>query len=464
MNDEIFSQPRIAPHSSEAEQVILGAILLDNTISKEVFTKLETEDFYIRRNQLIFQAQKSLYKANKAIEYVTLEDELKKFSEGEEFGGLDYLIGLPDKVPFAPSVDQYIEIIKKNSIRRKIISACVDYSAKSFDFSIEIEKLITDFEKRVLYLTRKTMRSQIEPIQATINNYLRDEYSDEIYPTYLYELNDMLIGFREGKYIALGAWTSVGKTTLALNLLLGFAKNNVPSLFISLETSKSQVNENLICIESEIDSLQLQSKRFTLDDKIEIKNAIRRISDLPIFIDDESNSTIDNIERKIIQSVHTNKIKIVFIDYFQLIRYPIKKYSNKEVELSEISKRIKNLAKELNIIIVLIFQLRERDMKSNEFSVKNQVPVPRKSDARDSKSITHDADVILLIQRDYYFTEDVNEKNDAKIIVAKNKNGPTGSIQVNYVPECLKFTNLTERTEIKEETENDFFSNLDYLD
>ncbi len=438
---------RTVPHSPEAEAAVLGAVLLDNNKLDDITQVLDYTDFYINRHREIYKAMLRLYDARQNIEYITLEEELKKALTEEEFGGLDYLTSLPDKVPYAATIEQHTEIIRKNSIRRKIIALSFEMNQKAFNNMIEVPDLLDELESKVFKITQGDIRSEAFSIKEILNNlfnmeaFLNPDSQATGVPSGFTYLDDLTGGFQRGEMIVIAARPSMGKTTLALNIAKHVSVvGNIPCAFFSCEMSRQQLVQNMLCSQARIDTASLRTGRLTEIESSSLATAAGQLAEAPLYIDDTPGITLRELSAKARRLVQQYDIQILFIDYLQLMTPPkLGRSATREQEISVISRGLKALARELNIPVVVLAQLNREVEKRQGRQGTNK---PRMSDLRESGAIEQDADVIILLHRDYYYTRREEDRNKALLIVAKQRNGPTGDVEVAYVMNHMLFDNL----------------------
>ena len=441
---------RTMPHAQEAECAILGAILIDNDSMHDIAQKLKVADFYISRHQVIYQAILTLYDVQKKIDYVTLENQLATFAKEDEFGGLEYLTGLPEKVPYIPNVEQYVDIIRKNSIRRQLIKLTTEMNIKSFDSSIEVTSLMDELDSKVFAVTQSEISTETYSIKDILNSFFQNveryKHLDSPItgiPSGFSGLDDLTAGFQKGEMIVVAGRPSMGKTTLALNIAryVGVV-SNFPVVFFSCEMSRLQLGQNMLCAQARVNSSNLRTYRLSEAEHSRIGAASGQLGEAPIFVDDTPGIGMRELAAKSRRLVQQHDAQIIFIDYLQLMTPPeLGRNSNREQQISTMSRNLKALARELNVPIVVLAQLNRGVEQRQGKQGSNK---PRMSDLRESGAIEQDADVIILLHRDYYYTRNDDDKNQATIIVAKQRNGPTGEIEISYQMPFMLFDNLAE--------------------
>jgi len=424
-------------NQEQIEVDILGNIILDNSkfdIARNIIDETGwTNEFH----KALWLSMKNLHTEKKPIDYPNLIAQLEKHN-------CDYeLIDLIDLADLAyPFFKSALDVFAKRSIKNKISQEYYKISMEASsniyleDIETEIRKANELIESEIAKLTQKA--EPLSEIEKKYTTELKDK--TYYYKTQFQGLNNIISGFRKGKYIIIASWSSVGKTTFALNLLNYFGSTkNIPTAFFSLETTDTQLYENLLLMESEISNYNYQSKLITDDEQDNLIHSIQKLRSAPIYIYDSPNITIQEISSKLKKSVIENKIEIAFIDYFQLIKPEKNRHYNREQELSAISKEIRALAIELNIPIIVLAQLRDIEYADIDEikQEKKKVVKPTQYHLRESKSVFHDCDVCIMLHRESYFTNRNNEK--ASLIVRKNKIGKTGACDIKFKPENFLF-------------------------
>jgi replicative DNA helicase len=427
---------KIPPHNDEAEIATLGAVLLDADAITKIIPIIRPDDFYKTSHKKIFQAILDLDSRSEAVDLITLTEELKKNGELESCGGAAYISRLTSSVPTSANVEYYAKIVQEESLRRSIIRISQELAAKSYDDSLEVRAIIDDAEKRVFELTDKHFSGYYstarEIINLTINAIEKHYHNKGNYtgiPSGFKILDDLTSGFQDSEFIIIGARPSVGKTAFALTIAGNIAvERKIPVGFFTLEMSNMALMQRLLSAEARLDSNVIRTGLLRRADFSNLMHAAGKIYEAPLYIDDTPNIRLLDLRALARRMVSIEKVKIIFIDYITLITSENRDTPRHE-QIAEISRSLKALARELRIPIVVLSQVR-RETEGKE---------PTLADIRESGSIEQDADVVIFIHRD--LKSDKQEKT-AKIIIAKQRNGPIGDLTLAFLPQYTKFENL----------------------
>lgn len=438
---------RLPPQNIEAEQSVLGAILLENEILASVVEMLAPEDFYKDSHKKIFLAMLDLYKKNEPIDLITLTEQLSRKEQIEEIGGASYLSHIVNLVPTSANIKYHSKIVKEKSLLRNLIRTTTEIITMSYDESIEINELLDAAETKIFSLSEKTIRGSF----VRIDNVVKDtiELVDKLYnkkelitglPSGFTDLDMQTTGFHPGDLVVVGARPGMGKTSFCLNIAAYVGiEVKVPVALFSLEMSKELIVLRMICSEAEVDSKSVRSGYHTKEDYRKLVNAAGRLAEAPIFIDDSFNTVLEmRAKSRRLKAEHG--LGLIIVDYLQLMRGE-GSYTAREQVISDISRSFKALAKDLKVPIIVISQLN----RSCEQRGDNKRPII--ADLRESGAIEQDADTILFLYRgDYYKAKDA-EEGVAELDIAKQRNGPTGMINVTFLDKFTKFKNYTSRQE-----------------
>jgi replicative DNA helicase len=438
---------RLPPQNIEAEQSVLGAILLENEILASVVEMLAPEDFYKDSHKKIFLAMLDLYKKNEPIDLITLTEQLSRKEQIEEIGGASYLSHIVNLVPTSANIKYHSKIVKEKSLLRNLIKTTTEIITMSYDESIEINELLDAAETKIFSLSEKTIRGSF----VRIDNVVKDtiELVDKLYnkkelitglPSGFTDLDMQTTGFHPGDLVVVGARPGMGKTSFCLNIAAYVGiEVKVPVALFSLEMSKELIVLRMICSEAEVDSKSVRSGYHTKEDYRKLVNAAGRLAEAPIFIDDSFNTVLE-MRAKARRLKAEHGLGLIIVDYLQLMRGE-GSYIAREQVISDISRSFKALAKDLKVPIIVISQLN----RSCEQRGDNKRPII--ADLRESGAIEQDADTILFLYRgDYYKAKDA-EEGIAELDIAKQRNGPTGMINVTFLDKFTKFKNYTGRQE-----------------
>ena len=437
---------RLPPQNIEAEQSVLGAILLENEILASVVEMLAPEDFYKDSHKKIFLAMLDLYKKNEPIDLITLTEQLSRKEQIEEIGGASYLSHIVNLVPTSANIKYHSKIVKEKSLLRNLIKTTTEIITMSYDESIEINELLDAAETKIFSLSEKTIRGSF----VRIDNVVKDtiELVDKLYnkkelitglPSGFTDLDMQTTGFQPGDLVVVGARPGMGKTSFCLNIATYVGiEVKVPVALFSLEMSKELIVLRMICSEAEVDSKSVRSGYHTKEDYRKLVNAAGRLAEAPIFIDDSFNTVLE-MRAKARRLKAEHGLGLIIVDYLQLMRGE-GSYIAREQVISDISRSFKALAKDLKVPIIVISQLN----RSCEQRGDNKRPII--ADLRESGAIEQDADTILFLYRgDYYKAKDA-EEGIAELDIAKQRNGPTGMINLTFLDKFTKFKNYTDRS------------------
>ena len=433
---------REIPNNIEAEEAVLGSILINQETIYGVSELLDIEDFYRKSHRTIFKVMLDLNTTKKAIDIITLTDYLTHISKLEEVGGIAFITSLANKVPSTANLKHYINIVKEKSMLRNIINIAEHMESMSYDNEqLDTPEVILDkTEQMISRLTKKMIVTKVDNIQGqTLKAYMDIEniinHKDELLglETGLYDLDNFLQGLKNSDFMILAARPSMGKTAFALNIASYLSiKKDTPVAFFSLEMSSNQLIHRIFSSYGLIPLFNLKSGN--LDDAhtqklIKVSN---KLSKTKLIINDEISNlmSLRSIARKLKRE---NDIKLIIIDYLQLLEGT--RRENRNLEISEISRSLKILAKELDIPIIALSQL-SRSVESR------QVKKPMLSDLRESGSLEQDADIVMFLYREDYYNPETENKNITDVIIAKNRNGPTGTIPVYFHKEYVRFQDL----------------------
>ena len=430
---------KVPPHNLDAEQATLGALLLDWDAVGAVLPYLRAERFYSLQNQKIFEAIVSLF--NKGIhgDLLTLQDELKSTGQLEAAGGIAYLSSLTNTVPTSANVEYYASIVFDNFIRRRLIDVSSEIVKSDHDETIESRAALEDAQKRIFELTDskqtqtvKTMKEEIPTALESIEKLYRNKNDLSGIPSGFTELDTMTAGFHPSEFIIIGARPSIGKTALALSMADFIAvERRIPTAFFSLEMSSMQLMMRLFSQEAKVNAQRIRTGHMGMEHLQQIQDAAGRMYEAPLYFVDTPNMKLLDLRALARRFKAQYNIQIIFIDYITLIQSENTLIPRHE-QIAEISRSLKSLARELEIPVVVLSQVK-RDAEGKE---------PSLADLRESGSIEQDADVIMFLHRDRESSKEENVvAQDTKLILAKQRNGPVGTIEISYLREYTKFVN-----------------------
>ena len=434
-----------SPRNIDAEASLLGAILIDNDAIVKVADKISASDFFDARHNRIFEAIFKLYEKRNAIDVLTLADQLKNDGNLDLVGGAAYLTELTNFVPTAAHAEQYAEIVAQKALRRRLIAASDDINRFGHDEATSLHELIEQAETRLFDVSHKYIQHNVISLEDILEESFerldalhRDKKKIRGVPTGYKDLDNVLAGFQRSDLIILAARPSMGKTALALNLAHNIAvQSKLPVLIFSLEMSKDQLVDRLLSIESGVDAWALRTGNLTDTDFEKIGQAMGVLSEAPIFIDDTPSISVSELRTKARREAHLRDLGLIIVDYLQLMsggsRFATD--SNRVQEVSEISRGLKGVARELNLPLLALSQLSR--------SVESRSPqIPQLADLRESGSLEQDSDVVAFIYREEYYNPETERKKITDILVKKHRNGPTDSIELYFDNEKQRFRSL----------------------
>ncbi|EUJ40963.1 replicative DNA helicase [Brochothrix campestris] len=443
---------RTPPQNNEAEQAIIGAIFIEPNALITAAEVLQPEDFYRQAHQHIFRAMVMMNEQGKALDVVTVSEMLKSQGLIEDIGGITYLTDLAVSVPTAANIAYYIEIVEEKALLRRLINTATQIATSGFANEESVEALVDDAERRILEVAQRKNVGQFKNItdvlsEAYDNIELLSNREGDItgLPTGFKELDRMTAGFQRNDLIIVAARPSVGKTAFALNIAQNTAiKTNETVAIFSLEMGASQLINRMLCAEGNIDAQNMRTGKLNDEEWRKLALAISTLSSTNIFIDDSPGIRVNEIRSKCRRLKQEHGLGMIVIDYLQLIQGSgIGGGENRQQEVSEISRTLKQLARELEVPVIALSQL-SRGVE------QRQDKRPMMSDIRESGSIEQDADIVAFLYReDYYDREAAEEDNGTiEIIIAKQRNGPVGTVQLAFVKEYNKFVDLVVRDDM----------------
>ncbi len=433
---------KLPPHALEAECALLGSLILDWRVCGEVIQILKgPEDLYKPAHAAIYETLVELYDQVQSIDMVQLKQRLEDKGQLEQIGGLDYLIELAESVPSAASAVYYANIVHEKAALRKLIESAGRILDDCYNSSEPVGELLDKAERDIFEIAEsKTTQDAAELgelLQETYDNLQTDDGMRTGIETGFRELDEMTNGLQPGELIIVAARPSMGKTALALNMAEYMAATSKqPCAVFSLEMSRQQLAQRLLCSRSGVDSHKLRRNMLGPDDFGKLALTVGELSEAPLFIDDTPGLTLLGLRAKARRLAARHDIKAIFVDYLQLMSAPGSE--SRQQEVSNLSRGIKALARELNVPVICLSQL-------NRAAEQREGHRPRMSDLRESGSIEQDADVVMMLHREDYFhrgEEDYEETNTAEVIMAKQRNGPTGSVKLHFHGSTTRFHNL----------------------
>ena len=445
---------RVLPHNIEAEASILGGIILRNEVLSNLDT-LEVDDFYDMRHKVVFQANRNLETAAKPIDVVTLEVEIEKQGKLDAVGGIAFLGELALRVPTADNVTAYTEIVQDKNQARKLMLASSEIAERGYEDNLEVRDYLDDAEAKIFEVTQRKDKAGPEPIKSLVKKVFssldeRFKSSDGItgVPTGFADLDQKTAGLQPTELIILAARPAMGKTSFALSLAQNAATSGAwPCLVFSLEMSSTQLAERMLCSEARVDASALRRGQLQRQDMTNLTYAAATLSKAPILIDDTPALSLRELRARA-RRFRSNKelfagkkTGLIVVDYLQLMRgSPQAAKASREQEISEISRGLKGLAKELDIPVLALSQLnRSLEQRTDKR--------PQLSDLRESGAIEQDADVIMFIYRDVVYNKEAENPHIAEVIIGKNRHGATGTVETHFEGRFTRFENLSHRAD-----------------
>jgi len=433
------------PQNAEAEASLLGALLIDSDAIVKIADAVTARDFFDKRHERIYEAILQLYEHHADIDVLTLSDRLKNNGYLDSIGGSSYLTELTNFVPTAAHVEQYADIVAQKAMRRRLITASREIVGLGYDESKQLRELIEEAETRLFEVSQQNIKQDaisLEAILADSFDRLDDLHKDKQkirgVPTGYKDLDNMLAGFQRSDLVVLAARPSMGKTALALNFAHNIAIQAEQSVLIfSLEMSKEQLVDRLLSMESGVDAWALRTGNLTDADFEKIGQAMGSLSEAQIFIDDSPGITISDLRTKARREAHQRPLGLIIVDYLQLMSGASRfgGDGNRVQEISEISRGLKGVARELNIPVLALSQLSR--------SVESRSPqIPQLADLRESGSIEQDADVVAFIYSEENYNPDTDRKKIVDIFIKKHRNGPTGAVELFFDKEKQRFRSV----------------------
>lgn len=435
------------PQNLDVEASLLGSLLIDSDSFVKIADTIGSDDFYDSRHQAIFEAMRKLYDKRSPLDILTLSEQLKAAGQLDSIGGASYLTELTNTVPTAAHLEQYAEIVADKAIRRRLIKASNDIAEIGGDEAKSLQELIEGAETRLFEVSQRHVRQDIISLEAILadsfdrlDDLHRNKGGIRGIPTGLRDLDKLLAGLQRSDLIVIAARPSMGKTALMLNIALNIATKAKQGavLIFSLEMSKEQLVDRLLAAEAGVDAWKLRTGE-GLDDKDfeRLSAGMGELAEAPIFIDDTSGITVSDLRTKARRMNHKAPLAAIMVDYLQLMsggsRFAT--VANRVQEISEISRSLKILARELNVPVVALSQLSR--------SVESRSPqIPQLADLRESGSIEQDADVVAFLYREDYYNPESDKQNITEVLIKKHRNGPTKNLDLYFDREKQRFRDL----------------------
>ena len=434
---------KIPPQHGDAEMSLLGAVLIDEDTLADISEHVRPDDFYDKRHGIIYGGMIRLYEKHKPVDLLTLTDELKRKDELDAIGGSAYLTDLTNYVPTAAHAEAYAEIVAQKAVRRRLIKASAEISDLGFDEEFSTQELLSKAEAELFSVSDQTLKQDLVSLESIFTESFdrleelhRNKGALRGVRTGYRDLDNMTAGLQRSDLIILAARPAMGKTTLVTNLAYNVATiAKQPVLFFSLEMSKEQLVDRMLSDASGVDSWNIRTGNLSDDDFSKLSDAMGEMAEAPIFIDDTPGVSVLEMRTKARRIAHEQPLGLIIIDYLQLMQGSGKHDGNRVQEVSEISRGLKLIARELNVPVIALSQLSR--------SVESRTPqVPQLADLRESGSIEQDADIVMFIYREAYYNPETERENITDLIIAKHRNGPTGIVNLYFHPERLRFMSL----------------------
>ncbi|MCL0038014.1 replicative DNA helicase [Thermodesulfovibrionales bacterium] len=437
---------RLPPQNIEAEQSVLGAIILDNEALPKAIETLSPDDFYKEAHRRLYKSIIALFERSEPIDIVTLTDYLRKSDEIEAVGGISYLSYLANSIPTSANIRYHAKIVSEKSMLRALIRTATQITSEVYENSRDVDEVIDYAQKMIFDITDKRTKISFSPLKDVIKDtfkmiehlYDKKEAITGV-PSGFKDIDELTSGFQSGDLIIVGGRPGMGKTAFALNVAGYVAANMRETVAVfSLEMPKEQLALRMICAESGVNSSSVRKGFIGKQDWIKLTNAAGRLADAPIFIDDSSMLTALEIRAKARRlKMEYGMLSLIVVDYLQLMR-SMGKFERREQEISDISRSLKALAKELKVPVIALSQLNRAVEQRGEKR-------PTLADLRESGALEQDADVIIFLYRDeFYNKNNPSNKGKAELIVAKQRNGPTGIVNLTYLADSTKFVDFTD--------------------
>jgi len=441
-SDPGFRADQLAPHSVEAEEAVLGSILLNAEALFEVISFLKPEDFFIVRHSWVWEAILRLHERRDPIDYLTVASELEQTGQLLELGGAAYILSLVTRTPSSLNVEGYGRIVERMSIRRRLLDAAGKIARVAHSEETDIDEVVSQAEQAIFDVTERQRANELVSIKEVASAYFdqisyKARHQEELLgvPSGFLDLDRMMGGFQKSDLLIVAARPGMGKTSWLNSIVLNAARLRQRVAMFSLEMGNEQLIQRLISSETHIPSQKLREGKLDDRDWAAFVAATERLADLPIFMDDTPALSTQELRSKARRLSREHGIDLILIDYLQLMTTPYRS-ENRVQEISFISRALKQLARELNVPIIAAAQLSRAVEQRGDKR-------PLLSDLRESGSIEQDSDVVMFIYRDAYYNPDSDQGNRAEINIAKHRNGPTGTVHLIFIPELTQFQNAT---------------------
>ncbi len=451
LSDYVFG--KVPPQAVDIEEAVLGALMLDKDALPIVLENLNPESFYTEANQLIYRAMRQLFERSHPVDLLTVTEELKKSGDLETVGGPTYLVNLTNRVASSANIEYHSRIVSQKHIQRELIRVSTQIIKDAFEDTTDVFDLLDDAEKELFNVSENNLRRQYHSMgELTAKTYkMLEELKNKKdgltgVPTGFTNLDRLTSGWQSSDLIIVAARPGMGKTSFVLSLALNAAMDfQRPVAFFSLEMASTQLVQRLISVHSEIDVSKLRTGKLQEYEWTQLHHTIEKLSNIPLYIDDTPGINIFELRAKCRRLKKQQKIQMVIVDYLQLMSGGPEAFrsANREQEISNISRSLKSMAKELDVPVIALSQL------SRQTEIRGGSKKPQLSDLRESGAIEQDADIVSFIYRPEYYDIFEDEKGNsnkgvAEIILAKHRNGPTDMVRLRFIDKYTKFTNLDE--------------------
>jgi len=430
------------PQSADAEISVLGSMLINNDTVDIVVPILSADDFASAAHRKIFEAVLALHDLQRAVDLVTLPDELKRRGDLETVGGLTYLSSLAEAVPAPGNVEHYAQIVREKSVLRNLLIATREISDSVSRGDARSRELLDEAEAKIFHIAEVGAQSNVTPFKEVLKSVFEmidrgREGAVSGLGTGFKDLDELTSGLQNSELIIVAGRPSMGKTSFALNIVQYVGvKLGLPVVIFSLEMSKEQLVRNLLCSHAQLDSHRLRQGRLSHDERAKLLDAAGVLQEKPIFIDDSAALNTFEIRAKVRRLKRSNGLRLAVIDYLQLMQGS-EHIDSREQQIAAISRSLKGLAREMQIPIIAVAQLNRQAEQRDDHK-------PRMADLRESGSLEQDADVVLLLHRPAYYMDSQTEDDSAELIIAKQRNGPTGKVNLTFLRQFLRFESSTE--------------------
>ncbi len=435
---------KVPPQSLDAEKSLLGAVLIDDNVLADVSDKLKAADFYDQSHETIYASMMRLYEKHKPVDLLTLSDDLQTKDQLDTVGGSSYLTELTNYVPTAAHATAYADLVRGKAVRRRLIKASAELAELGYDEDKSIEELLGQAEADLFSVSDESLKQDLVSLESIlaesfdrIEELHRNKGSLRGVPTGYKDLDSKTAGLQKSDLLILAARPAMGKSTFVSNLAYNVASQQKKAvLFFSLEMSKDQLVDRMLADVSGVDAFGIRTGNLSEDDFGKLSDAMGEMAEAPVLIDDTPGMSVLEMRTKARREAHNQPLGLIIVDYLQLMQGSGRNNSDNRVqEVSEISRGLKLIARELDVPVIALSQLSR--------SVESRHPqIPQLADLRESGSIEQDADLVMFLYREDYYNPDTDNQHITDLIISKHRNGPTGKIQLYFHPERLRFMSL----------------------